>query len=88
MGRSNVQETEIAAIIHELEDQGLHGIKTKMDKENPMLLAAEFGCYKILKFIVELGDEKILQQFDLDDCDHNGNNILHLGKFKLDRKLI
>ena len=83
MGRSNVQETEIAAIIHELEDQGLntfvHGIKTKMDKENPMLLAAEFGYYKILKFIVELGDEKILQQFDLDDCDYNGNNILHLG---------
>ena len=59
-----------------------------MDKENPLLLAAEFGCYKILKFIVELGDEKTLQQFDLEDCDHNGNNILHLGKFKLDRKLI
>ena len=67
MGRSKVKETEIAAVIHELEDQDLNtfvqGIKAKMDEENPLLLAAEFGCYKILKFIVQLGDENILQQF-------------------------
>ena len=62
-------------------------------KENPLLLAAEYGSYKILKDIIRLkenlfndnvGKEDDLthrEEFTFDDCNEKGENILHLSKF-------
>ena len=53
------------------------------NKESPLLLAAEYGSYKILKSIMELGDniENHQDDFTLDDCNAEGENVLHLSKF-------
>ena len=51
-------------------------------EENPLLLAAEYGSYEILKSITELGDEiRNQKDFTLDDCNEDGENVLHLRKF-------
>jgi len=55
---------------------------------NPLLLAAEYGCYKILQQIVDLGDGiKEYEQmsasigFKFSDCNNNGDNFLLLSSF-------
>ena len=55
---------------------------------NPLLLAAEYGCHKILQQIVDLGDGiKEYEQmsasigFKFSDCNKNGDNFLLLGSF-------
>ena len=55
---------------------------------NPLLLAAEYGCHKILKQIVDLGDGiKEYEQmsasigFKFSDCNNNGENFLLLGLY-------
>ena len=70
---------------YELENQDLNtfvqGISDRKDGENPLLLAAELGCHKILKLIVGLGDEIATQGFTFDACNQNEENILHLGSY-------
>ena len=55
---------------------------------NPLLLAAEYGCHKILKQIVDLGDgireyEQMSASigFKFSDCYNNGENFLLLGSY-------
>ena len=56
-------------------DTFVKGIK----HENPLLVAAEFGCFKILKSIIQLGDSTQEETFNFDDCNDNGETLLHLG---------
>ena len=52
-------------------------------EKNPILIAAEHGCYKILKSILDLGEEISVEPFkswfNLDACNDAGKNVLHIG---------
>jgi hypothetical protein len=52
-------------------------------EKNPVLIAAEHGCYKILKSIIDLGEEIRVEPFkkwfNLDVSNDAGKNVLHLG---------
>ena len=90
---------ELKNLLNNLENEDLDdfidGIaaqrKLGLGKGNPLLLAAEFGCHKILKKIVGLDEDQLRlmetreggQQFSLDDCNENGENILHLGELSI-----
>ena len=71
--------------MYKLENQDLNtfvqGIAERQDGENPLLLAAELGCHKILKLIVGLGDGITTHGFNFDACNQNEENILHLGSY-------
>ena len=50
-------------------------------QQSPLLLAAKYGCHKILKSILAL-DEKLRDEpynINLNDSNEHGENILHLG---------
>ena len=100
--RADYDKDEIKALMKELENKDLkefvEGIAKKQDNLNqngannillnPLLLAAEYGCHKILKQIVKLGDGiKEYEQmsasigFKFSDCNKNGDNFLLLGSF-------
>ena len=81
-------------LIYNLENEDLDNFLDCMRAEghlNPLLLAAEYGCHKILKKIVGLDEDQLRlmetreggQQFSLDDCNENGENILHLGELSI-----
>ena len=78
---------KIKALIESLKKEDLDSFKLKLreddNKESPLLLAAEYGSYKILKSIMELGDniENHQDDFTLDDFNAEGENVLHLRKF-------
>ena len=56
-------------------------LREQNKEENPLLLAAEYGSYKILKSITELGDKiRTREDFTFDDCNEYGENVLHLRK--------
>ena len=77
---------KVKAIIESLQQEDLDCLQLKLreddNKESPLLLAAEYGSYKILKSIMELGDniENHQDDFTLDDCNADGENVLHLCK--------
>ena len=50
--------------------------------ENPLLLAARYGHYNILECFIK-PTHKIEEKcpIRLDECNSNGENVLHLGKF-------
>ena len=77
---------KVKSIIESLQQDDLNNYLVKLreqnKQENPLLLAAEYGSYKILKSIVELGDDiKNQNDFTFDDCNDEGENVLHLCKF-------
>ena len=84
---------EMKDLIYNLENEDLdnfvNGIvawkKLGLGKGNPLLLAAEFGCHKILKQIVGIDEDKLKveERFRLDDCNEKGENILHLGELSI-----
>ena len=62
----------------------------KLDEENlketPLLVAADFGNYKILKSIIELAAssfDEFKKRFNFDHCNERGHNVIHLGKSNL-----
>ena len=79
---------KIKTLIQSLETEDLESLirimKEEGIQENPLLLAAEFGSYKILKSIVELGAQGIERlktlNFTFEDCNKIEENVLHLGK--------
>ena len=85
-----VRIIKIEGIIKSLDSEDLDSIRKKLDEEfgenveNPLLVAAEFGCYKVLKSIIELAandfDTFKKQKFNFDDCNKCDDNLLHLGK--------
>ena len=87
---SIVRIMKIEAIIKSLDSEDLDSIRKKLDEEfgenveNPLLVAAEFGSYKVLKSIIELAanyfDTFKKQKFKIDDCNKSDDNLLHLGK--------
>ena len=78
---------KVKELIESLQQEDFNTLLLKLkednNKESPFLLAAEYGSYKILKSITELGDdiEKHQHDFTFDDCNEEGENILHLCKF-------
>ena len=85
---------EMKNVIYNLENEDLRDFVNGMRAEgylNPLLLAAEYGCHKILKQIVGLDEEQLKQMqtetggqsFSFDDCNQNGENILHLGELSI-----
>ena len=82
---------KIKTLIQSLETEDLESLISKMKEEgiqeNPLLIAAEFGSYKILKSIVELGAQGIERlktlNFTFEDCNKIDENVLHLGKLNL-----
>ena len=88
MGSENgiSDRNEMKDLIYNLENEDLDNFVNGIAaKGNPLLLAAEFGCHKILKQIVGI-DKKNLEEderFSLDDCHENGENILHLGELSI-----
>ena len=78
------RKKDINKLIRSLETEDLKGLVNKLDennvKDNPLLLAAEYGSYKILKSILDLKDQIVMQDFSFDDCNEEGENVLHLGK--------
>lgn len=67
---------EMKDVVYNLENEDLDNFVNGIAaKGNPILLAAEFGCHKILKQIVE--------QISFDDSNENGENILHLGELSI-----
>ena len=52
-------------------------------EKNPVLIAAEHGCYKILKSILDLGEEigaePFKSWFNLNACNDAGKNVFHIG---------
>ena len=85
-----VRIMKIEAIIKSLDSEDLDSLRKKLDEEfgenveNPLLVAAEFGSYKVLKSIIELAandfDTFKKQKFNFDDCNKCDDNLLHLGK--------
>ena len=50
----------------------------KQIQEGSLLVAAKYGCYEILKSILEK-IENDQNSFDLNECNAHGENVLHLG---------
>ena len=62
-------------------DSLLIALKKEGRQEKALLLAAEFGSYKILKSIVEIGPEILdREDFSFADCNEEGENVLHMCK--------
>ena len=78
---------KVKELIESLQQEDLSSLLLKLkeddNKESPLLLAAEYGSYKILKSITELGEDIKDHQndFTFDDCNEEGENVLHLCKF-------
>ena len=78
---------KVKTLIESLQQEDLNSLLLKLrednNKESPLLLAAEYGSYKILKSIMELGDDikNHQEDFTFDDCNEAGENVLHLCKF-------
>ena len=75
------------SIINSLKNEDLDSLlielKEKNGQENPLLLAAESGSYKILRSIVELGPETLdREDFSFADCNEEGENVLHMCKLQ------
>ena len=64
-------------------DSLLIALKKEGRQEKALLLAAEFGSYKILKSIVEIGSEILdREDFSFADCNEEGENVLHMCKLQ------
>ena len=64
-------------------DSLLIALKKEGRQEKALLLAAEFGSYKILKSIVEIGPEILdREDFSFADCNDEGENVLHMCKLQ------
>ena len=64
-------------------DSLLIALKMEGRQEKALLLAAEFGSYKILKSIVEIGPEILdREDFSFADCNDEGENVLHMCKLQ------
>ena len=64
-------------------DSLLIALKKEGRQEKALLLAAEFGSYKILKSIVEIGPEILdREDFSFADCNEEGENVLHMCKLQ------
>ena len=77
----------VKSIINSLKNEDLDSLlielKEKNGQENPLLLAAESGSYKILKSIVEIGPEILdREDFSFADCNEEGENVLHMCKLQ------
>ena len=59
------------------------GVENIGPEKNPVLIAAEHGCYKILKSILDLGEEIGVEPFtscfNLNACNDVGKNVFHIG---------
>ena len=79
---------ELKNLLNNLENEDLDDFIDGIAVEGhlkPILLAAEFGCHKILKQIVGIDEEKLKveERFSFDDCNENGENFLHLGELSM-----
>ena len=79
----------VRSIINSLKNEDIDclliALKEKGGQENPLLLAAESGSYKILKSIVEIGPEILdREDFSFADCNEEGENVLHMCKLPED----
>ena len=73
----------ISSLKNEDLDSLLIALNEESGQENPLLLAAESGSYKILKSIVEIGPEILSREdFSFADCNEEGENILHICKLE------
>ena len=84
--QAETRRKHVKSLIESLQQEDLNSLVAKLkeenNQENPLLLAAEYGSYKILKSIVELGDDiENRDDFTFDDCNDEGENVLHLRKF-------
>ena len=76
----SLQQEDLSSLRERIKDEDSH-LKKFGFKENPLLLAAESGSYKIMKSILELGDKiRNQEDFTFDDCNKDGENVLHLCK--------
>ena len=73
-----------------LDSEDLNLLVKRLDEENmtetSLLVAAEFGSYKILKSIIELATtnfDEFKKRFNFDHCNERGHNVLHLSKSNL-----
>lgn len=84
--REEKRRAKVKSLFESLQQEDLNSLLTKLreekNQESPLLLAAEYGSYKILKSIAESGDNiKNRKDFTFDDCNDEGENVLHLCKF-------
>ena len=83
--KAKERREKVKSVIESLQEEDLNNLQERIKelglKENPLLLAAEYGSYKILKSITELGDKiRTREDFTFDDCNEYGENVLHLRK--------
>ena len=74
---------DLRNLVRSLENEGLNtfvkNLQERKIKESPLLVAAEYGSHMILKSIVDLMKKGEQKEFSFDDCNGNGENVLHLG---------
>ena len=74
---------DLRNLVRSLENEGLNifvkNLQEKRIKESPLLVAAEYGSHMIIKSIVDLMKEGEQNEFNFDNCNGNGENVLHLG---------